>query len=366
MKVYVAGSSKELSFARRFIAAARFAGCEITFDWPEHFAQYSVTAPPAAEDLFEAGARCIDGLRSADVFVLLIPSTPSKGAWYELASARSAREFEASRSGCDVGPVIVTVGDFAGLDCWGDADGEIHFDDPELALEWLRIERLGRLCSSAGEEARLRDFWRDMDLDFARSFPGKWVDETPAEKLDDSPPGETVAECPVDPPTPPVAPLAGSTEPSIVASSPRAGVGSPVPASWYPPPPAAPLPPLVGPSESRPVPTPAEPPPAKHAPACGLALSSLAPDELCGSCGAYAGAHRYYARKDRWQSFITRKALEIPGPCAVDFEERADGMRVVIRWGAGGWTSAKHDGLYSTLRAFVPAGVPIVMDLSGL
>jgi len=89
VKLYIAGSSKELSRAERWIATCRAAGIEITEDW---VASMRAAGPDHAADpevLVSAAQRDLDGVRSADLVWVLIPPAVagSTGCWAELGAA---------------------------------------------------------------------------------------------------------------------------------------------------------------------------------------------------------------------------------------------------------------------------------------
>jgi hypothetical protein len=95
MKIYVAGSSRELERAEAAIAACRALGHKITVDWPA-----AMRANPADHELSPADqehyARLdIRGVLEADLVWLLIPdrANPSAGAWFEAGVAHAAAMF---------------------------------------------------------------------------------------------------------------------------------------------------------------------------------------------------------------------------------------------------------------------------------
>lgn len=81
MRVYVAGSSKEIERVRGAQAVFTNAGHTITYDWTvDYLAQI--------DTLQMAGEKCTEGVRTADLFYLCIPRHhPSIGAWVELGIA---------------------------------------------------------------------------------------------------------------------------------------------------------------------------------------------------------------------------------------------------------------------------------------
>jgi hypothetical protein len=102
--VYVAASGHEIERAERVVAQLRARGCTITHDWTAGMRR-ELAAGRRDRDLPDDEAhayarRDIDAVRDADVFLFLVPETPSKGAWIELGIALSSR--------CD----IVIAGDY--------------------------------------------------------------------------------------------------------------------------------------------------------------------------------------------------------------------------------------------------------------
>lgn len=97
-RVYVAGASSERNErAKPVIAALEAAGYVITHDWTKSVDMHG--ANNEAKTLTkEALAACaiddVEGVASADVFVLLAPQGPSTGAWVELGVALAV--------GCDI------------------------------------------------------------------------------------------------------------------------------------------------------------------------------------------------------------------------------------------------------------------------
>ena len=87
MKIYVAGSSRELDRAEKMIASAVARGHTITFDWT-----IDMRAGPSDADLDAHEARRyanmdLDAIEIADGLIFLSPTTQTKGAWVELGYA---------------------------------------------------------------------------------------------------------------------------------------------------------------------------------------------------------------------------------------------------------------------------------------
>lgn len=89
MNIYVAGSSLEVALIEEYMRRLRAAGHIITHDWTVPVRE---SAQIAQRDLTEADrwrhARADrQGVLDADIFWMLIPTTPSSGAWVELGIA---------------------------------------------------------------------------------------------------------------------------------------------------------------------------------------------------------------------------------------------------------------------------------------
>lgn len=89
IKVYVAGASKEIERAEKWIAKLRELGVEVTCDWPQamrtHGPDHGLTL-----DQREAFARAdYAGIKAASVVWVLRPTeeNPSTGAWVEMGCA---------------------------------------------------------------------------------------------------------------------------------------------------------------------------------------------------------------------------------------------------------------------------------------
>lgn len=91
MKIYVAGSSRDLPRARAMMDALRARGHEIAFDWVAHIDRSGGRSNRGLNiiERFDASTMCLDGVRHAEVVALLIPAddAPGKGAWVELGYA---------------------------------------------------------------------------------------------------------------------------------------------------------------------------------------------------------------------------------------------------------------------------------------
>ena len=90
MNIYVAGSSAELDRVASFIARLREAGHTITYDWPHAiFASGMKANDLPVEQAVHAAISCEEGVKRADLFVLLAPVTPTIGTWVEFGHARA-------------------------------------------------------------------------------------------------------------------------------------------------------------------------------------------------------------------------------------------------------------------------------------
>jgi len=86
VKVYVAGSSKEMERAERVMNALRAAGHEITADWVAKIREVGVANPADFTVRLAAAQADLDGVNNADAFVFLhpAPGVQTTGAWVEL------------------------------------------------------------------------------------------------------------------------------------------------------------------------------------------------------------------------------------------------------------------------------------------
>lgn len=97
MRVYVAGSSRELPRVRWAMDEIRAIGGTITEDWASkverQLADGMTDADLSEHVRSEAVEACLNGVRAADVFWLLAPpdTAPSRGAWVELGYALGLR-----------------------------------------------------------------------------------------------------------------------------------------------------------------------------------------------------------------------------------------------------------------------------------
>jgi len=98
-KVYVAGSSKELSRCRGFIAEVEALGYSITENWvAEVDANQGVANTGLTPEIRERAAKaCARGVDNADIVIVLVPSkdAPSIGCWVELGIALTLSQSEA-------------------------------------------------------------------------------------------------------------------------------------------------------------------------------------------------------------------------------------------------------------------------------
>lgn len=139
MKIYVAGSSRELDRARAAIAACRARGWQVTGDWPAEIDRAGrANRGLSLAERRGAAVSCLHGVRQADALWLLVPGedVPSAGCWVELGVALEA------------GPRIAIVAS-------GDTErsvfcaGTIETTDDQAALEALA--RVARHVALAGE-----------------------------------------------------------------------------------------------------------------------------------------------------------------------------------------------------------------------
>lgn len=136
--VYVAGASREIERARRFIAMVeRHPAMKITHDWVADFddaAKSGLTDADMPDDLRLAHSQAdLNGVAEAEVLIALADGhglEPSRGMWVELGYAIAVREAEAELAE-PVHRIIVSHGDrrcifsVAGMvDVEADTDGE--------------------------------------------------------------------------------------------------------------------------------------------------------------------------------------------------------------------------------------------------
>jgi nucleoside 2-deoxyribosyltransferase len=109
MRIYVAGSSRELGRAEGVIGALRAMGHDITHDWTIEVAfsrsRGQTDATYSEEFRRRTAWEDVKGVLRADVVVVLIPSLdrPSRGAWVELGIALDAAHK----------PFTICVGDYS-------------------------------------------------------------------------------------------------------------------------------------------------------------------------------------------------------------------------------------------------------------
>lgn len=91
MTLYIAGSSLELPRAEQAVGAARAHGLEVSFDWTPgaNMTRARWSSDEHAPQLvrFASAKNCHRGVVMADVFWLLAPTMPTRGAWVELGMA---------------------------------------------------------------------------------------------------------------------------------------------------------------------------------------------------------------------------------------------------------------------------------------
>lgn len=125
MRVFIAGSSKEISRARQFMARARLLGAEITYDWTTPCVTLGAN-PPNESIREQASDACYRAIREADAFVLLAPhpGNHSIGCWVELAWAAEYLDLDAVAIVGDPPTIYSTLG--------------VRLADEDEALAWLR------------------------------------------------------------------------------------------------------------------------------------------------------------------------------------------------------------------------------------
>jgi len=87
-KVYIAGSSKEISRVRKWIAALRAAGYEITCDWTiDVEAAQKLGRLPTDEEAIPLAIMDMNGVLNATILWMLRPDTESTGVHSEIGIA---------------------------------------------------------------------------------------------------------------------------------------------------------------------------------------------------------------------------------------------------------------------------------------
>ena len=128
LRLYVAASSQERA---RYRHAVR--GLDLTHDWEAHFDRHDAALAEGdvaeADRLFgESMLMCLRGVVECDLFVMLVPTTPTRGAWFEAGVARG------------LGRPMISIGDASRLDIWGPCF-DAHYESMAEVLEHLEIVR---------------------------------------------------------------------------------------------------------------------------------------------------------------------------------------------------------------------------------
>lgn len=91
MKVYIAGSSKEITRAERWGSELRAYDIEVVSTWPEVIRKVGKANPADATiaQYREWAKRDLDEVKRANVFWLLLPEGDTIGAWVELGHAHA-------------------------------------------------------------------------------------------------------------------------------------------------------------------------------------------------------------------------------------------------------------------------------------
>ena len=127
MRIYVAGSSREIDRVREVQVALRDFGAEITHDWTEAVERWgsrgsALTAEQRAEC---ARADLEDGVAAADVLLVLWPLAGGIGTYIELGFALGlAHARDDVRGDGPCGPTVVISGGPEGLTIWHAFVGE--------------------------------------------------------------------------------------------------------------------------------------------------------------------------------------------------------------------------------------------------
>jgi hypothetical protein len=89
VKVYVAGSSKQLDRVKHWMDKLQAAGHTVTHDWPSLIEAVGSANPPDAtrDECWDWAIDDLKGVRDAEVLWFLVPETEGAGAWVELGYA---------------------------------------------------------------------------------------------------------------------------------------------------------------------------------------------------------------------------------------------------------------------------------------
>ena len=89
MKIYVAGSSFEMSLVNDYMRKLRDVGIEVTRDWPKVIREYGnrPNRGLTEEDRVRVSLANFRAIDEADVFWLVVPTAPSAGCWIEFGYA---------------------------------------------------------------------------------------------------------------------------------------------------------------------------------------------------------------------------------------------------------------------------------------
>lgn len=136
MRIYVAGSSKEITRVERVIASLREAGHVISHDWPARMRAMGLddTALVRSDLVEELRCDLHIGIDTADVFLLLAPTRPTTGAWVELGYAAGLRHASTVTPRKSIKPGIICAGEHP---AWAEAIICSHFETDEEAVEHL-------------------------------------------------------------------------------------------------------------------------------------------------------------------------------------------------------------------------------------
>jgi hypothetical protein len=128
LRIYVAGSSKEMDRARKAMDAVRAHGWTLTQDWVAIIEEKG--APNLVDDVIrkQCAEADADAVLKSNVFWLLAPHTRTSGAWFEMGVAWMKRKQDGEILIIASGPGEQSI--FCALaDCEFEHDGS--------ALDWL-------------------------------------------------------------------------------------------------------------------------------------------------------------------------------------------------------------------------------------
>lgn len=152
LRIYVAGPSSEPERVRRAMDEVRVRGWAVAQDWLADIEREGAANPVDDEVRRRCARADLDAVAQADVFWLLAPCQPTRGAWVELGQALAEREtqrhlLESDPAG-DPPLVIMVSGDCKQSIFCSLADRE--FSDDSDVGQWLSLLAESRALRKMG------------------------------------------------------------------------------------------------------------------------------------------------------------------------------------------------------------------------